>query len=346
MTALAVLASGMVTPLGFNASATLEALRAGTSAVGEVPWWDRESGRFLRGAKVALPHWWEGLGKLADLAAPAIYECLAAAAPEPAERVPLLIGVASPIRPARTARIDETLLAEIESRLKVPPHPASALFPRDQAGCAAALVVAEQLLSKGVARRVVIAGVDSFLHQPTLDAYIEKRRLMTGTNSNGFFPSEAGCAVLIGAAGTHDGAELRLLGIGFARETATIESTEPLRAQGLTEAVKQALSSAGVALKDVAYRLTDISGEHYKFKEATFVAGRLNTADRTVPLDLWHPIEYLGEIGAAILPCLLAQAMHAARERYAPGPLALCQIGSDQGERAAIVVGLHRHGDQ
>ena len=92
----------------------------------------------------------------------------------------------------------------------------------------------------------------------------------------------------------------------------------------------------------MAYRLTDLSGEHYKFKEAAFVAGRLNSGERDVPLDLWHPIEYLGEIGAAILPCLLAQAMHAAREQYAPGPLALCHVGSDTGERAALVVSLQR----
>ena len=86
MTTLAVVASGMVTALGFTAPATLAALRAGVSAVRETPWVDFESGEPLQGAKVALPHWWEGLGKLADLVAPAIYECLQAAAPEPPAR--------------------------------------------------------------------------------------------------------------------------------------------------------------------------------------------------------------------------------------------------------------------
>ena len=37
---------------------------------------------------------------------------------------------------------------------------------------------------------------------------------------------------------------------------------------------------------------------------------------------------------------LLAQAMHAAQEEYAPGPLALCHVGSDGGARAAFVVDL------
>jgi 3-oxoacyl-[acyl-carrier-protein] synthase-1 len=108
--------------------------------------------------------------------------------------------------------------------------------------------------------------------------------------------------------------------------------------------MKQALGSAGVALKDVAYRITDLSGEHYKFKEAAFAAGRLNSGEREAPLDLWHPIEYLGAIGAAVVPCLLAQAMHAAQMAYAPGNLAMCHVGNDDGTRAAMIVGLHRHG--
>lgn len=342
MNKLAVTASGMVTALGFNAPSTLAALRAGISAVGQMPWVDRESGMLLSGAKVALPHWWVGVGKLADLVAPAIHECLVAARPEPAEAIPWLIGVSSAGRPARPPGLEAELLAELSARFRLHLHPSSKLVPMDQVGCAVALDLAAALIAEGKARRVIVAGVDSFLHQPMLDAFIDKRRVMTPGNSNGFFPGEAGTAVLVGEAGTHGDDELVVLGTGFARESAVIESTEPLAAKGLTTAVKQALGKAGVALKDVAYRLTDLSGEHYKFKEAAFAAGRLNGGERDVPLDLWHPIEYLGEIGAAILPCLLAQAMDAAREGYAPGPLALCHVGSDSGERAAVVVALQR----
>ena len=340
MPRLAITGCGLVTGLGFNAPATLAALRAGITAVGQTTWVDRESGERLSGAKVALPHWWEGIGKLAELVAPAIHECLMAARPEGADGIPLLIGVASRSRPARPPDLETELFEELAARFGFTPHPESKVLPMDQVGCAVALQIAGRLIDEGKARRVVVAGVDSFLHQPTLDAYIGKRRVMTPSNSNGFFPGEAGTAVLVGAAGSHNHDELVVLGAGFARETAVIESTDAFAAKGLTAAVKQALEAAGVALKDVAYRLTDLSGEHYKFKEAAFTAGRLNGGERDVPLDLWHPIEYLGEIGAAILPCLFAQAMHAARERYAPGQLALCHVGSDSGERAAFVVGL------
>lgn len=344
MSRLAILSSGMVTALGFNAPSTLAALRAGVSGVRQTHLVDFNSGKLLRGAKVPLPQWWEGLGKLADLLASAIFECLLAAQPELAREIPLLIGIAARDRAGRTPRLEEDLLDELHARLEFAPNPYSRLFPFDQAGCAQALLVAQGMLSAQLASRVVVAGVDSYLHQPTLDAYIERRRLMTPNNSNGFFPGEAGCAVLVGPADTVKGPALCIDGLGVTSESATIDSTEPFRGQGLTRAVKQALEEARVSLTDVAYRLTDVSGEHYKFKEALFAAGRLNSGEREAILELWHPAEYLGEIGAAVLPCLLSQAFHAASEGYAPGPLALCHVGSDAGQRAALVVRMNGGG--
>ncbi|GJH21756.1 hypothetical protein CBA19CS22_34460 [Caballeronia novacaledonica] len=340
MTALSVIASGMVTGLGFNAPASLAALRAGISAVRKTGWTDHRTGAALLAAKVDLPHWWEGVGKYADLIAPAIEECLQALVSVAPESVPILLGVAAPERPGRVPGLDDALLDEMHARLELRRHHETRSFAMDQTGCVHGLIVARALIERGVAQRVIVAGVDSFLHRATLRAYAERRRLMTPGNSNGFFAGEAGCAVAVGATGTHDGSELVIRGIGMANESATIDGTEPLRARGLTIAVRQALENAGVGLTDVAYRLTDLSGEHYKFKEAVFTEGRLNGEPRDKPLDLWHPIEYLGEIGAAILPCLLAQALHAAREGYAPGQLALCHVGSDAGARAALVVGM------
>ena len=197
MAAIAITASGLVTGLGFNAPATLAALRAGITAVGQTSWVDRESGERLNGAKVGLPHWWEGIGKLAELVAPAIHECMMGARPERAEEIPWLIGVASPARPARHTDLETELFEELSARFGFRPHPESKILAMDQVGCAVALEMAGRLIDEGKARRVVVAGVDSFLHQPTLDVYIDKRRVRTPGNSNGFAPGEAGTAVLV-----------------------------------------------------------------------------------------------------------------------------------------------------
>ncbi|NJK32787.1 MAG: hypothetical protein HC927_10465 [Deltaproteobacteria bacterium] len=61
-------------------------------------------------------------------------------------------------------------------------------------------------------------------------------------------------------------------------------------------------------------------------------------ADRRLPL--WHPSEYLGEIGAAIVPCLLGLAHAAGRRGWAPGPTALVHVADEGGDRAAAIVRL------
>src|SRR5208283_5975778 len=106
MPALAIKACGMVTAVGFNAPASLAALRAGIRNVNETNLWDPESGTYLAAGKVPLPQWWVGLGKLAELAAPAILECLEAAKPVPAQNIPVLLGVAPPDRPFRFSGLD------------------------------------------------------------------------------------------------------------------------------------------------------------------------------------------------------------------------------------------------
>lgn len=337
MTQLAIRGCGMVSGLGFNAPATLAALRAGVSAVRSLPWLDGESGEPLRGAKVDLPQWWEGTEKLADLLAPAVHECLQAS-DVAAKDVPILLGVAERSRPARLADLDTDLLAIVQAKLGIAQHPDSRLYPHGQSGCAKALVYAHRLITQRRARCCIVAGVDSYLQQETLDAYIDRRRLLTPSNSNGFLPGEAGCAVLVAAAGDPHTDELRILGFGVGRESATIGDTRPLRAEGLTQAVRQALASAHTPMSAIPRRLSDISGEQYMFKEALFTMMRTSSGPRPVTPALEHPIEYLGHIGAAILPCLLAWAWHGQQHGYFEAEPLLVHVGSDEGDRAALVV--------
>jgi 3-oxoacyl-[acyl-carrier-protein] synthase-1 len=178
--------------------------------------------------------------------------------------------------------------------------------------------------------------VDSVLDQKLAEAYIEDNRLMTKSNSNGFFPGEAGCAILVGSSGGGWEGELRVLGLGFADEPATISSTEPLRGEGQIQACRHALEDAGVGMHEIAYRNTDLNGEHYKFKEAMFAQNRL-LRRRVEKQDIWHPAECVGEIGAAQVACVLGMSFYAGRKEFAPGPLVLCHFSGDGPERAACV---------
>lgn len=339
MSLLSVTGAGMVTAVGFNAPASLTAIRAGISGTEEVNLWDFEAGEYLSGGKVNLPQWWEGLEKMADLVAPAIYECLIAAKPTPSDEIPILLGIAESDCPTCTDQLNEQLLKEISYRLKTPFHPASAIIPYGPVSGIIGLRESQRILARSEALHCIVAGVDSFMQQEMAEIYMEHRRLLTASNSNGFIPGEAGTAVLVSLPKSSECDHLQVLGVGIGHESATIESEDPVRGNGMAMAISDALAEAGLTIFDTAYRITDINGEHYKFKEATLAAMRFEHGQQRKKLfDLWHPIEYLGEIGAAIGPCLLALAMHAGQKEYAPADTALCHCGSDDGKRAAVVV--------
>lgn len=335
---LAVKASGMVTAVGFNSSASCAAMRAGIDYLNETNLWDAESGEYLPAGRVLLPHWWIGIGKLAELVAPAIYECLSAGQPIPATSIPILLGVSSPDRPFRFAGLDEQILGEIEHRLGLQLHPASQVIPRDHVSVVVALHEAKQLITSGQVPCCIVAAVDSLVQQDLVEYYLNKRRILTPRNSNGFLPGEAGSAVLVAPAGKSPSEELQILGMGTAREKALIESEDPLQGGGLTQAIGEGFRDAGVTIEDVQYRITDLNGEHYKFKEMVFAMMRYERKPKPKLFDLWHPIEFIADVGAAIGPIVLGLAFHAGQKKYGIGPTVLCTFGNDNGERAAAVV--------
>ena len=182
----------------------------------------------------------------------------------------------------------------------------------------------------------IIAGADSFLVASTLASYEERDRLLTSQNSNGFIPGEAGAAVLVGPPGRTTDSELLCLGMGIGQETATIDSEEPLRADGMVAAFRAAFAEAGRTIDDLDFRLTDSNGEQYWFKEAALAMTRTLRV-RKERFQIWHPADCVGETGAAIGPCTLAVALASTRKRYSPGPGILFHFGGEGGERAALV---------
>ncbi len=349
MRALAIVGSGLVSALGFNGPANWVAMRAKLGGLRAETLHDIHSGEALAIGRAALPHWWEGPSKLADLLAPALLECLRAAeaeqlAPASLEAIPLILIMSEPERPHRPAKLEQSVVDELVARLG-PLHPRSVVLARGRSGGVVALDLAATLLREGEASCCIVAGVDSFLQLELVRELIERRRLVTPLNSNGFFPGEAGAAVLVTGSRPRP-SELHVLGLGFGREEAILESDRPLQGSGLVAAVREALQAADATMLDLGYRLCDLNGERYKFKESTLVIarldrkvdakGRMASPDRKLPV--WHPIEYLGEIGAAIVPCLLGLALEAGRRGWAPDAAALLHVGDESGERAAAVV--------
>ncbi len=231
MQPLSVLASGMVTGVGLSAPSSCAAIRCAINNFAETRFMDK-GGEWIIGSQVPLEQPWRGLAKLVRMVVPAIKECMAHAGDVRAELIPLILCVAEKDRPGRLHGLDDELFHQIEAELGVRFHPRSGVLARGRVAGALALAEARRLIYEERLPLCLIAGVDSLLVASTLAAYEEKDRLLTSQNSNGFIPGEAGAAVLIGRPQGSQGAELLCLGLGAGEEKASIESEEPLRADG------------------------------------------------------------------------------------------------------------------
>jgi 3-oxoacyl-[acyl-carrier-protein] synthase I len=327
---------GLVTSVGLSAPASCAAFRARLTNPSETRFADSE-GAWIMAHAVPMEAHWRGLTKLTRMAAMAIEEAMGGLPKAEWPQVPLLLCLAEHDRPGRADGLDDSLFSRIESELGVRfAAGTSAIVAKGRVGVAVAMAQARTLAARHGVPRILVAAVDSLLSWPTLSHYEQKDRLLTDRNSNGFMPGEAAGALLIGKPSGAAG-ELLCTGIGFAREDAHIDSEQPLRGEGLSQAIKAALADAGRQMHDMDLRITDNSGEQYYFKEASLALSRTLRV-RKEEFDIWHPAECTGEIGAASGTSLLAAAKAACDKRYAMGSNILVHLGNDAGHRAALTL--------
>jgi len=331
---IGVLSTGLVTSVGLSAPAACAAIRAGLTNPTETHFID-SSGERIQAHQVPLSEPWLGRIKLVKMATMAIAEGLAAVPRQDWQRIPLLLCVAEPERPGRLKGLDEEVLFEIERELNVQFSEQSRIIPQGRISIGVALMQAQQLIADEGVPFVLIAATDSLITWPTLSVYESDNRLLTPANSNGFMPGEGASALLVAEPPTETG--LCCTGLGFATESAHIDSGEPLRAEGLSQAIKGALGDAGCEMHDLDLRITDLSGEHYYFKEAALALSR-TLRRRKEEFDLWHPAECIGEAGAVAGLAMIAVAHAACHRRYARANNLLWHAGNDSGARAAGVL--------
>lgn len=332
--ALSVLGIGLVTSVGLSAPATCAAMRAKISNPSVTRFADR-GGEWMAVHAVALDPPRHGLNLLVQMAAMAIEEALAEVPRSDWAALPVLLCVAERDRPGRLDELEKGLFAGVENALQVRFAPSSLIVPHGRVSAAVALSKARELLHEQGCRYVLIAASDSLLDWQTLSGYDAEQRLLTSVNSDGFMPGEGAGAVLVGLGALPQ--RLVCQGIGFGVERAHLRSDEPLRADGLTAAIRMALADAGCELHDLHYRIADVSGEQYYFKEASLALSR--TLRRVMPdFDLWNPAECTGELGAVAGLSVLACAEAASRKGYGKGPALLAHLANDAGQRAALAL--------
>lgn len=330
---ICVLNTGLVTSVGSSSPATCAAIRARISNPSETAFID-SNGEPIFAHQVILDRPWRGTAKLAQMAVMSIEESLSNVPRADWGQFPLLLCVAERDRPGRLDGLDEDLFVTIQQELQVQFSGHSLIIPHGRVSVADAFLQARKILDEGLADGVVIAATDSFVSWPALRAIESQDRLLTSSNSNGFIVGEGAGALFIGP--RIGAGHLTLSGLGLAIERSGVEGNTPLRSDGLSQAFMNCLNEAKCKLHDIDFRITDLSGEQYYFKEAALALGR-TLKQRREEFEMWHPAESIGETGALAGVACVAVASLASKKSYALGKRILIHLGTDCGRRAALV---------
>ncbi|OBY03507.1 3-oxoacyl-ACP synthase [Rhizobium leguminosarum bv. trifolii] len=330
---LDIVSIGMVTAVGLDASSSCAAMRAKLDGFQETQFVGSSS-EWVVGAPVPLPHNWIGEERMARMAAAAISESLAQA-PGAREQAVLLLCLAEESRPGRPYGKGSALLDRIAAIINFEPRAGSQIVAHGRPSGHVALNLARKILASNQERFVVIAGIDSYLTKAAISEYLSAERLLTPDNPNGFIPGEAAAAVLCCKAGSNP---FQLLGLGLTHERAPIYNSSdlPMRGDGMTDAYRLALEETEIDMNNIGYRISDLIGEQYWFKQSALASLRL-LRGRHEFQDLWSPAESLGNIGAAVVPVMLGMAWMAARKGYAASNPVLIEASSDAGICGAAV---------
>jgi len=338
-----ILQVGMTTPVGLTAATTAASLRAGIVRIRESAFVDRHSQPILAGfledahlpalalseamlKKPVLRH-----ARMLRIATYALQEALRGI-PGP---LPLLLAV-----PEASAEAGAELLSQLSAQAGVALElRASKSFPHGRAGGLLALAEALRKLSTSH-ECVLLGGVDSHADLPLLDVLWDAQRLFVRGLSDGFIPGEGAAFVLLGRPG--HGKRLgrdplaRILGVGTAREKGHLHAPDPHLGDGLADAFRALFSSLSSKPPAIRSVYAGLNGESFWAKEWGVAYLRHSPSfDEGARVD--HPVECMGDPGAALAPLLLAQAAIAIQRGHRDAP-ALVWCASDGEERGAALI--------
>lgn len=330
---LRIESTGMCCAVGTNTASASAAIRAGMDHFRETPFWNFADKPLVGAMLDGLP-----LGDLVRRAAllfgTAVQECLRDMPHEEHKNIPLLLLTAEPERPGLPENWAQDVFEACTEGWEL--HPASRICPWGKAGLGLALPYARKLLEEGTATRVLVVGVDTFFSFATLTYYLQERRLITGYNSDGFFPGEGAGAVLL-SLGKSEQSGTHITGIGYGEEAGhRLQAELPNRAEGMTNAMRMATAECGHKLTETHFHYSDCSGEAFFVKEATH--SLMRCFEHTIPT---YPHQLagstLGETGAAVGPLLLAQCTRILGREDGIGRRVLLHFSSDNGKCAAVI---------
>ncbi len=344
MMALDICAAGCVTPIGASLAETAASARARLANLRDGPWHNRQGephvvGRVPDGVLPALADALQAapisrrevqLLRMGHAALAEVLETL----PDGVE-VPLLLGLPEhhAMRPLDPAGFMQRLVRQSGAPIDLA---RSVAVPRGRAAGLMALCQAGERIASGATGFVLVGGVDSFIEPWLLDTLESAGRVRSSVNGDGFSPAEGAAFLLLGDPARRAAPPLAVLaGCAIGHEPGHLQSDAPYLGEGLAGAVGRLLAEAPPAAP-IACTYASFNGERYWARE--FGVARVRNAGHFAQaMQMEHPAECCGDLGAAHGPLLACLAAHGLAGGYRPGPC-LVYASSDGGDRAAALL--------
>jgi len=343
-------AVGMVTPLGLSFITTAAAVRSGLSLVRKTAILDRhwlpvamslvpENSLVplaaMRASGTALTVRQERMLRLGAMALSDLFKQLPRIG-----RVPWLI--AGPDEhPRCPGSISTNFLQQLQEQTAVEfdvRH--SGTFPHGRAGGILALTRALSLLRSDTASHVIVGGVDSHLDLGLLSTLDAEERIRSLGVQAGYIPGEGAAFLLLSLAKhTARWGNTYLASIEAAactEETGHLYSDQPHRGDGLARAFGDVFSQASADFGPVRSVYAGMNGEYLFSKEwgVAYLRHQNRFAEHST---LDHPVDCLGDPGAALAPLLLGLSAKAIARQYRQSP-SLVWCASDLSTRGVALL--------
>ena len=238
--------------------------------------------------------------------------------------------------------IIEEALTHIEIKHKFNKDIFSLKVELGKVGCSEAITASKVWLSEKKNRLVILAGVDSWLTAARIEHGLNKNRILCNEKSEGFLPGEAASVVCISSLPLDNNqANLEITNQNMFEETNSLYSEKPSDGIGLANATKNVLKSSGIVLNEVDLTLNDLNGETYFFEEYAISRARVLRKSMLSHHQTFSSAKFLGDIGLATGPFLLAYTWALHQTNKHPGIHSLIQLTSEHKYRSAITLKLN-----
>jgi 3-oxoacyl-[acyl-carrier-protein] synthase I len=337
-TPLRVVSCGMCCAVGHNAPAATAAINARMNHFRETEFVDAGD-PIMGGAIYGVNQW--GAERLQLMVQTVMDECLAKLTAIDVKQVAVVLITADV---QRSGMPREHLSYALQSFMgkgnaqDSPFHAQSYMATYGKGGIARAIADAAALLdAKPSPKYVLLVAIDSLLDAAAIEQFLSQQRISTAQNADGFIPAEGAAALLLTNESSSEPALWIDAGV-TAREDWRLGGEVPLRANGLTTAMRSAVKSANTEVAAMDFHASGMTGEGWYAKEVSLAMSR--SMERKKP-EFPHLMvaRSVGETGAAsplLTMAWLAGVM--GRSSGSPGSSALLHFAGDDGQRSALVV--------